>query len=55
MNRYIIDTGPIVALLNRRDRHHAWIRKVLSTVEPPLFTLGAAQVPAVSRAHPHAS
>ena len=38
MNRYIIDTGPIVALLNRRGRHNAWIRGVLDTIEPPLAT-----------------
>ncbi len=38
MNRYIIDTGPIVALLNRRDRHNAWIRKILNSIEPPLVT-----------------
>jgi uncharacterized protein len=38
VTRIIVDTGPIVALLNRRDRHHAWIREVLDTVEPPIFT-----------------
>jgi predicted nucleic acid-binding protein len=38
VNRYIIDTGPIVALLNRRDRYNAWIRGVLDTIEPPLST-----------------
>lgn len=41
MTRIIIDTGPIVALLNRRDRHHAWVRDVLDTVEPPIFTCEA--------------
>lgn len=41
MTRIVIDTGPIVALLNRRDRHHAWIREVLGTVEPPIFTCEA--------------
>jgi uncharacterized protein len=34
----IIDTGPIVALLNRRDRHHLWARRLLDTVEPPIFS-----------------
>jgi predicted nucleic acid-binding protein len=37
----VIDTGPLVALLNRRDRHHAWIREVLDTVEPPISTCEA--------------
>jgi predicted nucleic acid-binding protein len=37
----VIDTGPMVALLNRRDRYHAWVREVLDTVEPPIFTCEA--------------
>lgn len=41
MTPVVIDTGPIVALLNRRDRHHEWIRDVLDTVEPPIFTCEA--------------
>ena len=41
MTRFVIDTGPIVALLNRRDRHHAWVREVLDTVDPPVFTCEA--------------
>ncbi len=41
MTRFVIDTGPLVALLNRRDRHHTWVREVLDTVEPPLFTCEA--------------
>ncbi|MEP7347295.1 MAG: PIN domain-containing protein [Gemmatimonadaceae bacterium] len=41
MTRVLIDTGPVVALLNRRDRHHAWVRDVLDTVEPPIFTCEA--------------
>jgi len=41
VTRVVIDTGPIVALLNRRDRHHAWVREVLDTVEPPVFTCEA--------------
>ena len=41
MTRVIIDTGPVVALLNRRDRHYAWVREVLDAVEPPIFTCEA--------------
>ena len=41
MTRIVIDTGPVVALLNRHDRHHAWVRDVLDTVEPPIFTCEA--------------
>lgn len=38
MTSMLIDAGPLVALLNRRDRYHSWIRDLLDTVEPPLFT-----------------
>lgn len=41
MTRVVVDTEPLVALLNRRDRHHAWVRDVLDTVEPPIFTCEA--------------
>lgn len=41
MSRVLIDTGPIVALLNRRDNHHAWVRAVLDTIEAPVFTCEA--------------
>ena len=41
MTRLQVDTGPLVALLNRRDRHHAWVRKVLDTLEPPVLTCEA--------------
>jgi uncharacterized protein len=34
----VLDTGPLVALLNRRDRHHVWAREVLDSIEPPIFT-----------------
>ncbi|HSR66300.1 MAG TPA: PIN domain-containing protein [Acidobacteriota bacterium] len=38
MTSVILDTGPLVALLNRRERHHAWAREILDTIEPPVFT-----------------
>ena len=39
--RYVIDTGPLVALLNSRDAHHDWAKQALSTLPPPLFTCEA--------------
>lgn len=41
MTRLVTDTGPLVALLNRNDRHHDWVRQILDTVEPPIFTCEA--------------
>lgn len=41
MTRIVIDTGPMVALLNRRDRYHTWAREVLDTVTAPIFTCEA--------------
>lgn len=38
MTQVIVDTGPLVAFLNKRDRYHPWVREVLGTVAPPLFT-----------------
>lgn len=37
----IVDTGPIVALLNARDEFHAWSRKTMETVQPPMLTCEA--------------
>ena len=36
--RVILDTGPLVALLNRRDRYHKWAADQWSRAAPPLFT-----------------
>ena len=41
MRRIIVDTGPLVALLNARDTHHAWARDTFDDVEPPLWTCEA--------------
>jgi predicted nucleic acid-binding protein len=37
----IADTGPLVAFLNARDRHHAWARSELARLKPPIFTCEA--------------
>ena len=41
MKRIIVDTGPLVALLNSRDTHHAWARATFEDIEPPLWTCEA--------------
>ena len=38
MTRVFIDTGPIVAFLNGRDRFHPWAREVVATLDPPVFS-----------------
>ncbi len=37
----IADTGPLVALLNRRERHHEWAREQFGLVGPPALTCEA--------------
>jgi uncharacterized protein len=34
----IVDTGPLVAFLNRRDRYHEWVTGILEGIAPPLIT-----------------
>ena len=36
--RVLLDTGPLVALLNGRDKHHDWARLQWSQAAPPLLT-----------------
>lgn len=34
----LVDTGPLVAALNRHDRHHEWAKARLAEVAPPILT-----------------
>ena len=36
--RVVVDTGPLVAYLNRRDRHHAWAVRCWKALTDPLWT-----------------
>ena len=44
--RVIIDTGPLVAFINRREQFNHWITIELGTVEQPLLTCEAVIVEA---------
>lgn len=39
--RILADTGPLVAVLNVADEHHAWAREVFGRLPPPVFTCEA--------------
>jgi predicted nucleic acid-binding protein len=41
IERLLIDTGPLVAFLNRRDRHHPWTKRQLADAKSPLLTCEA--------------
>ena len=36
--KVIVDTGPIVAFLNKKDRYHEWTKTQFATMSPPLLT-----------------
>ena len=52
----IVDTGPLVALLNHRDTHHAWVIQQLADIQPPMVTCEAvlAEATYLTRAIPQA-
>ena len=37
----LLDTGPLVALINRRDRFHQWVKTEWEQIESPLLTCEA--------------
>jgi predicted nucleic acid-binding protein len=37
----LIDTGPLVAFLDRREEHHEWVRCEFGKLSPPLLTCEA--------------
>lgn len=39
--KVLVDTGPLVAYLNRRDRHHAWAVECWKALTNPLWTCEA--------------
>lgn len=39
--RILIDTGPLVACINRRDKFNSWARERLGEISPPMLTCEA--------------
>ena len=37
----LLDTGPLVASINRRDRFHEWAKMQLAHISPPMLTCEA--------------
>jgi predicted nucleic acid-binding protein len=38
MPEHIVDTGPLVGWINRRDQWHGWSVAIMQSLEPPLIT-----------------
>ena len=41
LNQVIVDTGILVSLIDRSDRHHTWVIEQLTQIAPPLLTCEA--------------
>lgn len=39
--KVLLDTGPLVAFLNRRDRYHRWATAQFAQIESPVYTCEA--------------
>jgi len=41
ISQVLLDMGPLIPLIDRRERHHAWVKAQLADVSPPLLTCEA--------------
>lgn len=44
----ILDAGPLIAALNRRDAHHQWARETLQRLGPPFYSCAEAMTEAAA-------
>jgi uncharacterized protein len=47
LDKVIVDTGILVAAIDRRDSHHSWVTEQLKHISPPLLTCEAVSNPAL--------
>lgn len=47
MPEHIVDTGPLVGWINRRDQWHEWSVSVMEMLKPPLITCESVMAEAV--------
>jgi predicted nucleic acid-binding protein len=45
---HILDAGPLIAALNRNDRHHRWARETISRLGPPFYSCPEAMAKAAA-------
>lgn len=45
---HILDAGPLIAAINRNDRHHRWARETLARLGPPFLTCPEAMAEAAA-------
>jgi predicted nucleic acid-binding protein len=45
---HILDAGPLIAALNRTDRHHRWARETIAHVGPPFHSCPEAMAEAAA-------
>jgi uncharacterized protein len=45
---HILDAGPLIAALNRNDRHHRWARDTISRLGPPFHSCPEAMAEAAA-------
>lgn len=51
MSPVIVDTGPLVALVDKQDKYHSWVLTQLKAIAPPLLTCEAVIVEACFLIH----
>jgi predicted nucleic acid-binding protein len=49
----LLDTGPLVAYLDRRDDHHSWVVERWTEISPPLLTCEAVVTEACHLLRPY--